>query len=462
MSKILWCGDAIASTGFSKCTHAACDYLHKSGHEIIVLGINSYGDDHPYPYPIYSCFHKLDGGNDLTGQGRLPRMIMRHRPDVVVILQDPWNIKSYFTEIDKYLDALDKAGQYPADFKMPVMIGWLAVDGKNQQSASDLNRLDHVVTWVQFGLDELRKGGYTGPGSIIPCGVDASIYKPMDKSECRSKYVPGDVPPNAFIVGTVGRIQHRKRFDLTIQYFSEWVHETNNQDAWLYLHACPTGDDCCDLIGLARYWGLSGRVILSNPRIGSGWDEDELAQLYNCFDVLAVTSQGEGWHLPSIEAMACGVPVICGDWAALGEWAKNSAYLVPCTSTALNNGLPKMHAIGGIPDREKFIDGLVRLYQSKINLKNQSWDYFHGAGLKCADSFPWSRVGEMWAELVNDLKTEKVITMENPLYELTPETAREVAREVIEMAKEMEERGDIEFDQESVDCSIEYLGNPRN
>src|SRR5678815_4986079 len=44
-----------------------------------------------------------------------------------------------------------------------------------------------------------------------------------------------------------------------------------------------------------------------------------MVQRYQAFDVLLSVSMAEGFGLPLIEAQSCGVPVITGDWSAMGE-----------------------------------------------------------------------------------------------------------------------------------------------
>jgi len=88
--------------------------------------------------------------------------------------------------------------------------------------------------------------------------------------------------------------------------------------------------------------------------------EEELANTYSCFDVQVSTSQGEGWGLTTMEGMACGIPQIVPEWAALGEWARGAATMVHCSATAVTpNGV---NAIGGIADRGEFLVKLDELY----------------------------------------------------------------------------------------------------
>jgi len=57
--------------------------------------------------------------------------------------------------------------------------------------------------------------------------------------------------------------------------------------------------------------------------------DNKMARLYKTADCLVMPSYGEGWSMPSIQAMACGTPVIATNWSGQLEFmnTKNS-YLI--------------------------------------------------------------------------------------------------------------------------------------
>lgn len=397
--RILFIGDApTVSTGFSKCTREVCNRLHANGHEVNVLGISYYGGPHDYPYAIYPCVDPLDRSLMVCGEQRLPKLIQRLNPDVVIVLQDPWNINGYFREIWKY------SGD---DKPTATIIGWLAVDSKNQCSGRELNTLDHVVTWTQFGINELQSGGYTGPHSIIGLGVDTAVYCPMDRLEARRQILgtylsEPNIPPDAYIVGVVGRNQVRKRLDLNLQYLAEWIKRYEITDAYLCLHVGPTGESGVDIEKLCNYYGL--KVITLNPPLGAGVPESDMRAIYNMFDLYWSMSQAEGWNLPALEAMACGVPCLLPEQGAPAEWAIDAAYLVPCSSTALTAPLNAgPYTIGGIADRNETVLALDKLYRHADYRRKLS-----GLGLQLASRLSWDVVGEQWEALLQSLMSAKL------------------------------------------------------
>jgi glycosyltransferase involved in cell wall biosynthesis len=314
------------------------------------------------------------------------------KPDVIVIQNDPWNFPFYINQ----LRHKQPNGEYsfPEHASIPI-VGVLAVDGKNCMG-DGLNGLAHAIFWTEFAQQEAREGGFKGFSSVVPLGVDRTIYKPMDQQEARkARRIPEEFR-DVFVVGNVNRNQPRKRWDLTIRYFAKWIKEYSIDDAFLYLHTAPTGDFGCDVVRLTRYYGIQDRVMLVTPPTFYGAEEQEMCETYNCFDVQLTTTQGEGFGLTTFEGMACGIPQIVPDWSALGELCKNAAMVLPCTSTQV--GPPYVNVIGGVMDERAAINSLQSMYES-VDLRNRCGsDGFARASEK---RFHWDTCAESVAQVLN-------------------------------------------------------------
>lgn len=368
MRPLLWIGDAVADTGFARCTHRILETVHRNW-DVSVLGLNYRGDPHTYPYDIYPTFI-ADG----FGLRRLRDVVGRVRPELIVIQNDPWNVPAYLRALEAF----------PTVAIMPV-------DGKNCRGRG-VNGIRLGIFWTKFGLQEARLGGFTGPAGIIPLGVDLDIYRPMDKVEARRNIGLPDKFLDAFIVGNVNRNQPRKRLDLSLRYFANWVKTHKVDDAFLFLHVAPTGDtNGIDCEHLASYYGVQNRLIMSDPGVMHGVAESRLAQLYSAFDIQINTCQGEGWGLTTMEGMACGVPQIVPDWSALSEWTEDAVWKVPCTSTAAT--FDGINVIGGIVDEVQFIEALDLLYRDKslrLSLRDRAFE------LVAQPQYRWENIGDLF------------------------------------------------------------------
>lgn len=370
MKKLLWIGDAVCDSGFSRVTHEVCDRL-KEKYSISILGLNYRGDPHPYPYPIYPAF--VLGCKDFLGIDRISEIVPSIDPDIIVILNDPYNFPKYFT-------ALRKTPLQP----VPVL-GIVAIDGKNCLGTA-LNGLTNTVFWTDFAKQEAINCGFIAPSSVIPLGVDLDIYRPQDQRQARAFIGFNDELLDKYVVGNVNRNQPRKRLDLTIDYFCKWVKDYNIPDAYLFVHVCPTGEVGYDCAQLMKYYGLNKRLIRSQPGVWKGLPQEEMASIYSCFDVQVSTTQGEGFGLTTLEGMACGIPQIIPHWSALGEWA-TAASRIRCTSTIASSG--SQSAIGGVPDRDLFIKALDELYRNpgfRSMMRVESIELAHN------EKFRWSDI----------------------------------------------------------------------
>jgi glycosyltransferase involved in cell wall biosynthesis len=345
LKRLLWVGDAGCASGFGLATHKITETLVKH-YNLTVLAMNWRGDPVGFPEHLRNRMWAAAPGGDSFGTGRLIWMCDVAKPDLIVLQNDGWNIQAYLKQLRRRLSNGEYA--FPDYAGIPV-VAIVAVDGKNFRGEW-LNGVSSAIFWTQFALDEARKGGYAGPATVIPLGVDLDLFKPIDKVEARRRR---GLPPHmdeTFIVGNVNRNQPRKRWDLTIKYFAEWVTGKNIKDACLFLHCAPTGDTGTDVRQLAKYYGVLEMLALMEPPLWFGIPDDEVRDTYNCFDVAISTTQGEGFGLTALEAMACGVACVMPGWAALGEWAAEGALMVPCTSTAV--GPPYVNVIGGVPDED--------------------------------------------------------------------------------------------------------------
>jgi glycosyltransferase involved in cell wall biosynthesis len=76
---------------------------------------------------------------------------------------------------------------------------------------------------------------------------------------------------------------------------------------------------------MARDLGISDSVVQTDGKVD---DHREVVAVYNAADVYVYPSSYDGFSLTVVEAMACGVPVIMADRAALREIASGGSALL--------------------------------------------------------------------------------------------------------------------------------------
>ena len=133
-------------------------------------------------------------------------------------------------------------------------------------------------------------------------------------------------------------------------------------------------------------------MICIEPSVWHGATEEFLRYTYCAFNIGVNTAQGEGWGLTTMEGMACGIPHVVPDCAALGEWPGDAVVKVPCREIAVTPN--KINVIGAIPDRGAFIAALDALYrEAKLRAELTK----KGLALVRNDAFRWPTIGAQYA-----------------------------------------------------------------
>jgi glycosyltransferase involved in cell wall biosynthesis len=340
--------DAGVPTGFATVTHNILGWLG-SKWERVVLGVNSTGDPHRLPFPIYPA----RVGGDFWGFARFPKLVAKYAPDVCVIQSDAWIVTGFL----QIAQSMAKESQ-----PVPPLVGYMPIDGRGmkRETARELSALARAIFYTQFGVEQALEAGLSCPTGAIGLGVRREVFHPMPRSEARAKFFP-ELPEGAFLFGCVNRNQPRKRLDLLVAWFAEFLKTDDAaDDSFLYLH-CLREDVGWDLEELAHYYGIADRIILCRAKTPEELtDETQMRLVYNALDVQLSTSLGEGWGLPTLEGMACGIPQIVPKWAALAEWPAGAVRYVDVEPGAANFG-HKAFGIGATPLKADFLRAMHEL-----------------------------------------------------------------------------------------------------
>ncbi len=202
-------------------------------------------------------------------------------------------------------------------------------------------RATHLIADSHATAHDLQTLYGIGPAKItvIHSGVEARFVPYDDTSliaQRRRRYVRrhyglGDTP----FVLTVGTMQRRKNHLGLVQAFGKLVkRQTTNLDlviaggkGWLY----------DDVLAEVQKLNLSDRVKF----IGFV-DDGDLPHLYTLASAFAFPSFYEGFGLPPLEALACGVPVVTSNVSSLPEVVGDTALQVdPNDVDALADALDK-------------------------------------------------------------------------------------------------------------------------
>jgi glycosyltransferase involved in cell wall biosynthesis len=330
---------------------------------------------------------------DKYGQRTFPKCAARVQPDIVFGYGEPQRVA--------HLCVPHSARKYR-------LVLYVNFDGLPVPASycAPLRNADLIFTKSEFSLEVLASVLPDYPRDrlgYVYSPADTERFVPLDapsRADLRKDLFPPWMPPNAFVLGWVGRNQWRKQSWLPYKVIHhlrsgdylacescgrvtvvEWdpirqqcgryprsfSEASRSQEyrghaselpcshcgsararradpmpeAFLWLHMPEEPDEAWPVQLLEQQFGLKrGRDIhyTEGHGIKAGLAPADMPALYNLWDALLYLSGGEGFGLPAWEAICCALPVIYTDYSSHAEFLGRA-----------NAGLP----VGGILQPEK-------------------------------------------------------------------------------------------------------------
>jgi D-inositol-3-phosphate glycosyltransferase len=186
--------------------------------------------------------------------------------------------------------------------KMQSRAGEMEPLERHQVERELVGSADRIIAFSANERDSMVRlyGADAGRVSVAPCGVDLSLFRPLDQKQAREKL--GLNGESVFLY--VGRLEPLKGVELLLHTAAQL--ETCRPMRVLVVGGAAEGDQQVDrLRSLARTLQVDG-VIDFVGRV----DQEELPMYYNAADVCVVPSYYESFGLAALESMACGTPVV--------------------------------------------------------------------------------------------------------------------------------------------------------
>jgi glycosyltransferase involved in cell wall biosynthesis len=180
-----------------------------------------------------------------------------------------------------------------------------------------VRRADRIITDSEYSKRDIQRFFKAKDDrlDVIYPGVDQSIRKNVDSVKlCEVKSRLGIVSP--YLIYT-GIYKLRKNHAGLLQAFKTFVDRGGHAQLVI---AGPMEDGEEMLRRLARDLGVADRVVFTGFV-----DDRDLPALYSGASVYACPSLYEGFGFTVLEAMACGIPVVCSKETSLPEVAGAAA-----------------------------------------------------------------------------------------------------------------------------------------
>jgi phosphatidylinositol alpha 1,6-mannosyltransferase len=168
------------------------------------------------------------------------------------------------------------------------------------------NKANFVTSPSETGLTYLKENGLKVPARVITNGVDSEFYCPGQAE--RSLLASFNIPQGKDYLIHVGRLDGEKRVDVLITAMPAIRKACPNA----YLLLAGTGMFQSELEAQVVELGLADCVQF----LGFVSDEQKKA-LLQMSDLFVIASPAELQCIAGLEALACGLPVVAADQAAL-------------------------------------------------------------------------------------------------------------------------------------------------
>jgi len=243
----------------------------------------------------------------------LARTLREFQPDVIDLWEEPWSLVSAHTvwlcrRLLPRAKIIIETEQNIAKTLPPPFESFRSYT---------LRHADFVVGRSREAVENTRAKGYEKPAAAVPNAVDADLFRPLDRDECRRA-----LGLSGFVVGYIGRLVEEKGL-------------TEVVDA---LALCPP-DVNLVFLGSGAYQpalerqvaeaGLTDRVRFLPAR-----PLEELPQVMNALDTLVLPSRTtprwkEQFGRVIIEAQACERPVVGSASGAIPEVIGEAGLVFP-------------------------------------------------------------------------------------------------------------------------------------
>lgn len=422
--RILWVNDASwKGTGYGTYGHEVLTRLHAVP-EFEVAELACYVDmSDPQasnqPWKVYPN-RPLEGAEDyetylahpsrVFGDHTFNQVCLDFMPDIVMDIRDWWMFE--YQQRSPFRDFFHWAIMPTVD-AMP----------QNPQWMNTFATADSVFAYSEFGRDVMLE--QSDKINFIDVASPAASEKFSPVADKRAHKDSMGLDADSIIVGTIMRNQRRKLYPDLFEAFRQFLDFSKRNDVFLYCHTYYP-DIGWEIPELLDRFELSNRVLfsykcpkceqisvdfykdsvcycgnckeLSNRLVGieNSVNTEELAKIYNLFDLYVQYANSEGFGMPQLEAAYCGVPVMSMNYSAMESVIKNIGAI---TLNPLHLSMEcETGCYRAIPDNEELVDRLMTYTNSlkytgvrleKLGLETAS---------KARQHYDWDKTAQVWID----------------------------------------------------------------
>ena len=207
--------------------------------------------------------------------------------------------------------------------------------------------------------------------SVIQNGIDAKKLRekaslnPLTRKDC-------GFSENDFIIGTVGRLNSIKRYDILIKAFALFSKNRSNQKQ-INPKLCLIGNgpEKSSLEKLVNKLNIKELVLFAG-------EQKDVYKFYPLFDCFALSSPSEGLSIALLEALSFGLPIITTNATDKHDVITNG---INGILVRINNEIDLAKAIENLYNNKLLISSMkianLALAKSKFNIATTAKQYEH-------------------------------------------------------------------------------------
>ena len=322
--KVLWCSDLMCRSGFGNVAKHLTKALTPT-FDVVGLGINYTGavkvsDDWAH-FSHITPAQQIPA--DVYGIQTIVPMVKYHKPDVIVMFNDYFVIFEWQKQLKAAgLEHIPTVVYFPVD-SHSIPEAYKRVAGTKTYSYS------HFANSITGREDE-----------VVYHGVNTKVFKPIKREDFK---LFNKEDEKVFSVLAASQFQVRKGWHILLRGFLEFNKKYPNSKLMLHTplesksmgQTGPSGSflQLLDTCGVTQQQMDDRAIVLTG--VHQQLTDEQMAELYNIGDVFITTNLGEGFGLTTMEAYACGTPVIVPDNTIHRELFGNKARYMPCTTESI-------------------------------------------------------------------------------------------------------------------------------
>ena len=237
------------------------------------------------------------------GEDMFAEYVAAKSPDVVLLYNDS-------VVVERFLSKLDDDRDRP--YKI-VVYQDLVYEHMKARFVKQLNeKVDRVLAFTPYWKEHMESQGVTTPVAVLRHGFDPTSKFPVPTELARRVF---GISPGDFVILNLNRNQPRKRWDICIKAFAEFLSRHRGEPVRLLVGTAHQG--AWDLFAIfERELGKRGMTLeegrkhITVNNAPQQMSDADVNILMNCADIGISAADGEGFGLCNFEHAGIGRPQV--------------------------------------------------------------------------------------------------------------------------------------------------------